>query len=276
MMTKFDYYLKRYLPTILSVLACGGVVGTAYVAIKQQEKAEEEIKSKSEITMHYMDNSLAIIHDSSFTDKQRYSILIKHHIPTVLMGLGTMACIVGSTGLSARMESGMISAYGLLNESYNKYRQKVIEHHGIDEHKKILSESALIGKPTEVLSPGPFDEGELQASLLSEKDKVWTVMDEFSHRYFKSTTAELISAEYELNRRLNLGELVLLNDWYALVNLEQTPEGNELGWYLGTDDDIFWIDFNNCLCIDDEDREFMMVSICRLPDMNWQRNGIFI
>ena len=38
--------LKRYLPTILSFVACGGVIGTSILAVKNQKKVEEELKDK--------------------------------------------------------------------------------------------------------------------------------------------------------------------------------------------------------------------------------------
>ena len=42
-MNRFQFNVKRYLPTILSLLGCAGVVGTAYVAIKNNEKYERDI-----------------------------------------------------------------------------------------------------------------------------------------------------------------------------------------------------------------------------------------
>ena len=42
-MNRIQINVKRYLPTILSLLGCAGVVGTAYAAIKNNEKYEQDI-----------------------------------------------------------------------------------------------------------------------------------------------------------------------------------------------------------------------------------------
>ena len=42
-MKRLQAEIRRYLPTILSLLGCAGVVGTAYVAVKNNEKYKEDI-----------------------------------------------------------------------------------------------------------------------------------------------------------------------------------------------------------------------------------------
>ena len=260
-------YLEQKLPAILSILACGGVIGTTALAIHNTKKAEDKIRSEETLQILKKLNGNEQIEGT----KYKRDIYLKCHISTILSGIATCACIIGSNSLSQAHEAALISAYGLINESFERYRGKVIEHHGIEEHRKILDEiAAEDAKMVDIYSVGAFGSPSLSASQLSQHDEIQLFYDGFSKRYFKSTLARVLDAEYNLNRNFTLGDVVLLNDWYAFLGLEQSIEGNELGWFLGMEDEYMWLDFDHDQRYLEDGTPYIYINMELVPSTNWQ------
>lgn len=270
--------IKRYLPTILSFLACGGVVGTAVLAVKNHEKAKEQMIET--INFYAGDNKdepyLSTTKDADISEKEKLIIYAKAHIPTALMGIGTMACIMGSNGINHNVQAGMISAYGLLNESYKDYRNNVIETHGVKEHKRIIDSIAVEkANPPYLSSMGFVTHSQLNDADISKTQPKQLFYDEYSRRYFESTLSQVIEAEYHINRNFCLGKVVTANEWYEYLGIEQTIEGNELAWYLGTEEELFWLDFDNTLCVMPDGTEYISISMVEGPSLKWQEEEFY-
>ena len=159
----------------------------------------------------------------------------------------------------------------MLNESFGRYRNKVIQRHGIEEHHEILNELAQENRERmDICVYGAFSSPSLNGALISKDDRVYPVHDAYSNRWFKATIAEIMDAQYHVNRNLCLGEVVLMNDYYHFLGLEQTIEGNELGWFLGSEDDYYWIDFDNELKHLADGTEYIDIFIEYPPSTSWQ------
>ena len=263
--------LKKYMPTILSFLACGGVVGTAIVASKDSLKASKalEERRKKEKILYAENEKYAVLNSPS--KKEILLIYVKNYIPTILMGAGTMACILGSNGMNQKTQMGLISAYGLLNESYKDYRNKVIEKHGIDNHRQILDEIAVEKAEPPYVSANAFlSNTSINDKKLSAVQPKQLFYDEYSGRYFESTLVNVLEAEYHINRNFCLGKVVTANEWYEFLGIEQTIDGNEAAWYLGTEDELFWLDFDNSLAIMPDGTEYIRISMMEGPSLKWQ------
>lgn len=241
--------IERYLPSALSVLSCGGVIGTAYLSAENTKKYEKEIVNS--------------------TSKKK--TFFKCYWQTILSASATCGCIILSNDISEVARAGLVSACGFISESFAKYREKVIEHHGIEEHKRILNEIAAEEcKPVELYSYGALFSPCLNACNLSKDDKVQLFFDGFSRRFFKSTLARVIDAEYNINRNFTLGDVVSLNDWYDFLGLEQTIEGNELAWYMGIEDEVFWLDFDHEERYLDDGTPYVYLTMAYEPNTRWQ------
>ena len=273
-MKRLQAEIRRYLPIILSLLSCAGVAGTAYAAVQNNKKYEEEIKKeykKTVFDISGIDKSYVKFEDCQIGQKEKLLIFAKCYYPTFIIGVSTMGCILGSNALSHRSQAGLISAYGLLSESFGRYKNKVIEHHGYEEHKKIINELALEDREKmDLYVYGAFSSPSLNGSSISKDDRVYPVHDAYSNRWFEATLSEIIEAEYHLNRNLCLGEVVLMNDYYHFLGLEQTIEGNELGWFLGSEDDYYWIDFSNELMHLADGTEYIEIFFEYPPSTKWQ------
>ena len=123
-------YLRKASPTILSALGAAGVIVTSVLAVRATPKALRKIRADSKTN-----------HDG---DPEAYSKLeaVKSawvcYIPAAISGTATIFCIFGANVLNKRQQAALTSAYALLNDSYNNYKDKLKELYGEEAHRKII------------------------------------------------------------------------------------------------------------------------------------------
>lgn len=248
-------FVKRNASTVLTCLGGVGVVATTVLAVKATPKAlqliEEEKQKKGEELSKW---------EVVKTAGPKY-------VPTVLMGVSTLACIFGSNILSKRQQASLISAYALLDESYKKYRRKVIELYGEETHNEIVNEIAI----EEAKEVGITAESLCTNTCLTSDEACGDPVlfyDEWSHRYFESTIEQVITAQYHINRNFVLRGYVTLNELYDFLGLEPTDYGNTVGWAV--EDELYWIDFNQRKVLIDDELE------CYIIETPWGPSSDFL
>lgn len=123
-------YLRKASPTILSGLGAAGVIVTSVLAVRATPKALRKIRADSKVN-----------HDG---DPEAYSKLeaVRSawvcYIPAAISGTATIFCIFGANVLSKHQQAALTSAYALLNDSYNNYKDKLKELYGEEAHQKII------------------------------------------------------------------------------------------------------------------------------------------
>lgn len=196
-------FLERNASTILTCVAGAGVVVTSVMAVKATpkaltllDKAEEEKGEK-------------------LTTFEVVKTAGPAYIPAVVSGTATIACVFGANILNKRHQAAIMSAYALLDNSYKEYKNKVEELYGEGANKEVRSEIA---------------KDHYRETDISVKASEQLYYDEFSGRYFTSTSEKVLKAEYEVNRILTEDGGVFLNEFYELVGLEIVDYGDYLGW----------------------------------------------
>lgn len=205
-------FLKKHSATILSVAGSVGVVTTAYFSGK---------------------NSIEVYKKQIEDDRGPKLSDVKYYIPTISSGAITVGCIMGSNALSQKRQASLIAAYGVLRSRYLAYQNKVKELYGPDADTTVKQE--LIKDTT-------------PKTLKETKDQIYLFYDEVSDRYFEKTMAEILDAEYLMNRTLSKDGYVNLNDFYEFLGLEKTQMGEILGWSIGSTDGMqgyAWIEFSH-------------------------------
>lgn len=249
-------FMKRNASTILTCLGGIGVVTTTVMAVKATPKAlqliEEAEKEKGE----------------KLTTWETVKTTAPTYIPTVLFGVGTVACIFGANILNKRQQASLMSAYALLDESYKKYRRKVVELYGKETHEEIVNAIA-VEKANEVYMHAS-NLGVDRTQFLEEdySDPV-LFYDEYGHRYFEAPIEQVILSEYHLNRNYTMRGFALLNEFYEFLGLEQTDYGGEVGWVIEYNDS-FWIDFNHRKVTMDDGLECYIIEMMFEPTTDWK------
>lgn len=231
-MGKFSTGLQRSSPTILTVLGIAGVVGTTVMSIKATPKAMKLIKAKK---------------DELNTDKLTPTELVqttwKCYIPTALIGSGTIACIIGIGVMDKRNQAALTSAYAMLNESYKQYRQEAKKVYGEDADNKIHAEMAKDA----MVADGCWGYQVYNMDMDPESEQK-LFYDLTSKKYFTTTMAAVLNAQYHVNRNLALRGDCSLNEYLSFLGIDEVDKGDEIGWdinYMIEEMDSYWLDFDN-------------------------------
>lgn len=248
-------YLRKSSPTILSCIGAVGVVATSALAVRATPKALRKIRADSKIN-----------HDG---DTEAYSKLeaVRSawvcYIPAAISGTATIFCIFGANVLNKRQQAALTSAYALLNDSYNNYKDKLRELYGEEAHQKIVDAiAAEKAKDVYITADGICESTSLSFDERNPDD-VRLFYDTFSRRYFESTIAQVLEAEYHLNRNWSLGGDVCVNDFYNFLGIEPIDGGDYLSWFY--EDGISWIDFNHRKTVLEDGLEVFVVDIVYTP-----------
>lgn len=232
-------FLSKNASTILTIVGGVGVVGTAVLAAKATPKAlalvEEAEVEKGE----------------KLTTWETVKAAGPAYIPAVAAGAGTLMCVVGANVLNKRHQAAVVSAYALINESYNQYKGKLKELYGEEAHNNII-DALAVEKAEEVRVYNQSIATLCDLSVEDGTSDTRLFYDEFGNRCFESTIERVMNAEYHLNRNFVLRGYVTLNEFYEFLGLEQTEYGSTVGWSI-TDDEMYWIDFNHRKSLLDDD-----------------------
>lgn len=199
---------KTNSPTIFSVLAAAGVVGTAYLSGKASWLSAEQVMLEEEQAGH-MDA------------KDRARMVWKNYIPTAVSGAATVACLIGANRAGAKKTAAAQAAVILGQKAFEEYREKVAETIGAGQEQKVTD---AVKQDQVTKNPPP-------SSMVVTGNQV-LCQESYTGRYFTSDMQTLRSAENEINRSMFTGVYSTLNDFYYLVGLEPTSESSNMGWEI--------------------------------------------
>lgn len=244
-MNKFLSQSKRFLSknasTILTCVGGVGVVATVVLAVQATPKALARVEEAKEEKGEDL-TKFEIVKATATT-----------YIPTVLVGVSTLACIFGANALNKRQQAGLMSAYALVDTSFKEYKKKVAELYG-NEAEEVVREEIAKDK---------YDDYNMAPS-----DDTRLFYDEYSGRYFESTMEKVINAEYKINKWFSESSGVFLNEFYELLGLEKTDYGDFVGWSVWEVCESYgssWIDFQHTTAILDDNLECTIISFPREP-----------
>lgn len=223
--------LYRSSPTILTVVASIGVVTTTITAVRATPKA---IKMLKEAESEKGENltKLEIIRAAGPT-----------YIPSVLLGVSTIACIFGTNTLNQKKQASLMSAYAMLNESYKQYRKAAKTVYGEDADDKIHAEMAKDA----LVSTCDWGYQVYNMDMDSDSERL-LFYDLASKKYFRTTMAAVLNAQYHVNRNLSIRGDCSLNEYLSFLGLDEVEGGDTIGWdicYMIEEMDCYWLDFDN-------------------------------
>lgn len=214
-------FIKRNGSTILTVTGGIGAIATTVMAVQATPKALKTIEAVEEVKGEKL-TKLEIVQVAGLI-----------YIPTVLVGVGTLACIFGANMLNQRQQASMASAYALLDGAYKEYRKKVQDLYDISVDDKIRAE----------IAKDHYKEEDIQVNHGKE-----LFYDYFSERYFESTMEDVLRAEAGLNKIIANECGAYLNEFYELLGIDEIEAGKELGWSNGILEAMYWtnwVDFQH-------------------------------
>lgn len=242
LLSKSQKFLKRNSSTILTCVGAVGVVATTITAVKATPKAVMLLETAKEEK------------GEELTKFETVKIAGPAYIPTVVLGVSTLACIFGANMLNRRAQASLMSAYALVDKGYKDYRKKVDELYGKEAGSQVR---AGIAK----------DKYEEQP-IKKVEDGRRLYYDFYSDRYFEASPSSVKTAEYEFNRKLMMDDCVYLNEWYYLLGLEPLEHGLDFGWSTCANSSMYWqtwVDFNHEPVTMDDGLECIIISFNQEP-----------
>jgi hypothetical protein len=215
--------IDRNSPTILTALGVAGVVSTVIFAVKGTIKATRIINEAGAMRIDaYEEQAGEVAYpDPLFTPEEVAKMVWREYIPTAIMGLTTITCIVSANHISLRRNAALVSLLSIAETAAREYQAKVVDQIGEKREEKIRSDIA---------------QDHLDQNPASTKTIVFTgngnylCFDDFSKRYFRSDVEEIRRAVNQFNQHLLREGWLGINEFYDELGLEPIELGDEFGW----------------------------------------------
>ena len=215
-------------PTILTGLGVAGVVTTTVMGIQATPKA-----------LRIIEEQRGLNHDGEYIELSKQEIIKltwKCYVPTTLMGLLSIGCIIGSNKINLRRNAALASMYTISETALKEYQNKVVQQIGEVKAKEIKDE---------------IDKDKVKNTPLNEDEILYTgagdtlCFDAFSGRYFKSDIEFIKRAINEVCATMLRNDEVTLNEVYYAMDLKETELGEYLSFHI--DDGLLEGDFSSQL-----------------------------
>lgn len=207
--------LNRNSPTILTGLSVAGLITTTVMAIRATPKALEILDQESVMREDHYGKVIPL------TKMDILKLTWKCYLPTGLMGLATIGCMIGATSINEKRNAALSGLYALTETTLKEYQAKVVETIGENKERKIKEDVA-----GDRIKNNPVNKNQV---IITEKGNT-LCYDSISGRYFKSDIEKLRKIENEINKNLISDMWISLNEVYDKIGLNQVSIGNDIGW----------------------------------------------
>jgi hypothetical protein len=200
---------------ILTGLGVAGFIATISMAIRATPKAMQLIEAEEQFRWEEESD------DTPLAPIEIVEIAWKPYVPTILMGVTTIGCMIAANHISSRRNAALASLFSVAEASLREYQSKVVETIGEKKEDKLRSEIVQ-----DKLDKTPAD---AQTIILTGKGN-YLCRDSFSGRYFRSDIEQIKKSVNVFNQHLLLEGWLGINEFYYELGLESIELGDEMGW----------------------------------------------
>ena len=204
------YFIKRNMPTILSIGAAVGVVVSNILTNKASIKATlkvDEVEKKKHRELTFI---------------EEVKVVAPIYAPSIVVGAATIGCIFGSNFLNKKQLAALAGAMSILQANFKRYREEVVREVGEEKEEEIWK--AVKEPATRTISE--------QESKFVDTTGLTFFIDSLTDEGFYTDKSTVESAILKLNRKLalNPNQTVTLNEFRHDLELHPTNFGNIVGW----------------------------------------------
>ena len=242
--------LQKHSPEILMAAGITGIIVSTVMACRATRKLDYVIDEKHEEKIYVED----LYSEGEIDHKEYQKNLTKVYVktglriaklygPAVTLQIASIGCILGSHGIMKKRNVALMAAYKAVEQSFNDYRQRVIEEfgeekdydlkHGIQHEKVKVDEDGK--KVTKILNKADPNTISQYARFFDAASKEWQGIPEYDLMFLKSQ-------QNYMNDLLHARGHVFLNEVYDALGLERSRAGAVVGWILTKDGDNY-VDF---------------------------------
>lgn len=215
---KTNQSLKKHAPEILTALSVTGLLGTAYLGGRAGFKsglfAMADAAQRIDATP---DGEETIFMPTKDLVKETW----KYYIPTLIVGVVTATCIVGSNRISNNRNLALISAAAIGERAFQEYREKTAEVLSKPKERKLHDD----------IAQDKVDEKKAELDkLVLAKDGDVHVIEMHTRQVFVSNAEKIHRAENNANRISNQEGYIALNVFLEQLGLPYSDAGEAVGW----------------------------------------------
>lgn len=207
------YFIKRNMPTILSIGAAIGVVVSNVLTNKASIKATlkvDEVEKKKHRELTFI---------------EEVKVVAPIYAPSIVVGAATIGCIFGSNFLNKKQLAALAGAMSILQANFKRYRTEVVNEVGKEKEENIWKASRPNGESL-------YKTVSEQESKFVDTTGLTFFIDSLTDEGFYTDKVTVESAILKLNRKLqmNPNQTVTLNEFRNDLDLHPTNFGNIVGW----------------------------------------------
>lgn len=246
---------KKHSPEILAITGTLGIVASGVMACKATLKVNDILEESKEtvelIRKTSKDESLAEKYTEEDSKKDLAIVytqtgikLVKLYGPSVVLGVASLGCILGSNNILRKRNIALAAAYTTIDKSFKDYRGRVVERFGeaIDKELRYnikaeeIEETVVdekgkekkVKKTVEVIDPNTISD---YSRIFYEGNPGWTKDPEMNLVYLKQQ-------QNWANDKLKAKGFLFLNEVYDMLGFPRTKAGQIVGWVYDEENPI--------------------------------------
>ena len=236
---KVKFNVVKHSPEILMGLGIAGVITSTVLACRSTLKVQEILDYKEENMNNIKEVLAEGREDYTEEDARKDKTIImtttairimKLYIPSVIIGAGSIACLLESHNVMRNRNAGLAAALAATTESFKQYRERVTEKYGDEVDKEMRygikkEKKEKDGKKTKEEIVVGCDEKELSgyARYFNENNINWSDDPQFNLMFLRQ------NQNWANDKLISQGYLYL-NDVYESLGFPKSKAGQVVGW----------------------------------------------
>lgn len=236
---KVKFNVVKHSPEILMGLGIAGVITSTVLACRSTLKVQEILDYKEENMNNIKEVLAEGREDYSEEDARKDKTIImtttairlmKLYVPSVIIGAGSIACLLESHNVMRNRNAGLAAALAATTESFKQYRERVTEKYGDEVDKEMRygikkEKKEKDGKKTKEEIVVGCDEKELSgyARYFNENNINWSDDPQFNLMFLRQ------NQNWANDKLISQGYLYL-NDVYESLGFPKSKAGQVVGW----------------------------------------------
>lgn len=199
----------KHAPEFLTGLGIGLMFTSIIFAVKNTPKATKILEKKKAES------------GSELKKAEILKAVWKNYIPAAGAAVGAVGCFIAANVVQNKRSVALAAAYALSETALSNYRQVTLDKLGEEKEAEIHTEAVqkqIRETPVKSTDVANFSTG----------DEL--VYDAFAGRLFRSSRNKIEKAVNELNRMIISGDYASLNDFYDLIDADNSIVGDLIGW----------------------------------------------
>jgi hypothetical protein len=230
--------VQKHSPEILVATGIAGVVTAGVLAAKATlhlepiiDRAKEDLEVIHELHSE-SDEKAAYAKELTKIYFKRGTQIVKLYGPSVTLAAASIGCILAAHGILKKRNAALVAAYNVLQDGFQKYRDRVVEELGEEKDRDFLlglrDEIVQDESGNDVKIKVKTGDPSIYARFFDESNPNWEKKPEHNLYFLKCH-------QTFANQKLQAQGHLFLNEVYDSLGMPRSSAGAVVGWVLNKD-----------------------------------------